>query len=353
MLSVLKKPNTCWVAYFHSGITWVSVNSVLRALQVPADLTFLCPSRIDCSDLALDRLGHKIELPQILRPPRARKDFWNAWPEVRAFDHPLEQALQGRAFICLLPHTGLGIGPMLATHRKCLGFCYYEEGLASYDFKCIGHQEELPPPDRSSWQKLKEQLLYPLSMNRRHPMPHYFYEWNHPNFLQVFSLYPEAFPGVEPKTVVTWNFPPHVPEECAQGYLILSPILDQPEATQGALDALQAMKRLMGTLKINSLVIRLHPDQPESCPTAELVSWVFEDWLTTGRAKFSRKPACLELHLESAKPAIFHFGSSLGYYASRLGCNVYCGLSRLKLGYDSLRNPGRYSFTLPSTYLEL
>lgn len=347
-MQIIQSDGVCWIAYVHSGICWVVVNSLLRAMQVSPDRAFVLTSRVDSQNVLSPQIGQHLQIAGKLK----------TLPDVIKFDRLIRNAVGDRSFYCLLPESYSKITRFLASHRKCLGFCYYEEGLASYDRVLIAKEQKGQGVlSAGLWKSFKKNLIYQICTGRGAGMPCSFYEFKNPHFIQVFTLFPEAFPGVERKKVVEWNCPVAESTILKPGYLVLpNPFLDRADLAPMALETLREMRKKMEDLRLESLVIRPHPGQAKNSLSFDLVREVFGDWLLKGKAAFSQDPLYLEPYLECFKPVIFHFGSSLGYYAAHLGCRTYCGYARLKLeriGYPNLRDQDRYSLNFPPNYEDL
>lgn len=181
--------------YIHSNVALVCALLIIAHEK-------LSPERCICilaRGMSADGVGFRTSvLPVELHESRfyPKRRFWRNWPRVVKLDRYLDQLCDGNDYVVYLPHTRTILCRLLASHRLCRGYRFYEEGTDAYH----SNQTLSVTTRRRRSPALFQRLLHFLNYGGR---TNRFREHYDTGCQAVYALSEAAFPDFREKVLLS------------------------------------------------------------------------------------------------------------------------------------------------------
>ncbi|WP_299825415.1 polysialyltransferase family glycosyltransferase [uncultured Pontibacter sp.] len=184
------------------------------------------------------------------------KQLWNGWRKLRAFDDYVAQITNSDSFHLYTNQSGTSFIQLFISHRKCSGFSFLEEGMASFYPISKINNEICPAGYATSFYKLLKHLNYfgRLSQNP------YFYD---EGYDKVYGISEAAFPEFRNKIILDNPFYNSEASNCINGHLIALDALYEYGIVEKAVyvQAIEKMFLYFQKRKVDQIYIKYHPEQ--------------------------------------------------------------------------------------------
>lgn len=244
-------------------------------------------------------------------------------------DHVVTELMEGRSFHCYVPHTYFDSYQLLATHSRCAGFSYIEEGLTSY-YRPSEIERAYPTRRFSLRTCLLRRAFFGRRIGTRIP---FFRE----DYSTAFGFTDSSFPdwprratlGLEHLCRVTRSNPVSSPPVLVFDALVELGLT----SLEALLEALRELCRFLVSGGTSRLLFKFHPNQDNegSMRPIERVFHEFREMLDIVRMD---QDLSLEDYFVRHSADIYIFNSAAGLYAALQGQRVI-SLNPLLVRFDA------------------
>ena len=308
--------------YIHSHITYHVSLEVIKHEKIAArDCIFIYGRKF--WPLAAPVDIEQVNLPFTHHPTNsfalARK-FWRGWRKLAAFDQFVQSLAGEGCFKLYTNQTGIDFIRLFISHRRCAGFSFLEEGMAS--FYSLWQMNTEVGPAGSSTIFFKTLLL--LNFRGRLSPGKWFYDSSYDH---AYGVSEASFPDFQRKVLLPFPFYNDSPMPAYNRILVLDATAEYGvTSVKAMLAALEEALQYLAKRGSGKLWVKYHPDQANFDGVKRQYEQVFARY--AGRLTIEEMPQyiCLELVAGNAyntQTAFYVFLSSVGIYAAQCGREVH------------------------------
>lgn len=236
--------------------------------------------------------------------------FWKGWGKLGEIDDFISEICQDNNFLFYTPHLYPRMLELVASHSKCSGYCFVEEGTLSL--------HPFPANIRSKIYKRSEKLKIFLNYGKRLAGEKTFFK---KDYLTAYKFSDHAFPSfprVKKVEIVLRH-----QEFVGQEILVLDPVV---EANMISIDDyLLAISKLIDLLQINetkTIYYKFHPSQLKDKSKARIEA-LFTGIRNTSFLNLAGNVSLEEIANSNSQVNFYSITSSLLYYGRYLGAKTY------------------------------
>lgn len=318
------------IFYIHSYITYlVSVKIIETENLLKKDCIFLINRKViiqdDVVSYAIDHFCSSEAVP-------ITSNIIGGWQSLKNIDAFIDAITSKEKFYLYLPNTrGRFIG-ILTTHKKCLGYHFIEEGLASY-FRQEQANMNIAVRSFSLKERVNKYLCYGNRLSNLH-----FYNSNYKN---VYGLSVHSFPGFRNRVILKDYVANNKEKEGIYDnahIIVFDALVEFKIVTYESF--IESLRKLIAYFIENSIRVvhyKLHPEQLKVNGCGKSIKEILE---SVDVVKFLQIPedTILELVILNNSSLTFYIVvSSVGLYAAFYGHSVYSYMDNLKQGNERFK----------------
>lgn len=312
------------IFFIHSYITYLVSSKVIeRECLNREDCVFLINRKVIINDTVL-----KYQIDYLCKSDAIpiTGNLLGCWKQLKQIDRFIDKVTSGKNFNLYCPSTRSRFIRILLTNKKCLGYHFIEEGLASYNTL-----DEVNKKVVNQAFTLKEKINKFLCYGSRLPEL-LFYDVN---YKKVYGINENSFPGFQNKVILNdYNIDGNNARNANYDnahILVFDALIEFKMLTiEDFLLSLQKLTEYFFKNSVNVVYYKLHPEQLKVNGSGNCIKEILNK---ENRVRFLQMPEDVILEMVVAKNLNLTFYvivSSVGLYAAFCGHTVYSFMDSLK-----------------------
>lgn len=241
---------------------------------------------------------------------------WQLWEKMKKADTFISELTDQEGFHFYAPQSSTTHFYIIASHPQCEGYSFLEGGVGCYE---TYHQT-----NASQKATVLKNLLYAIQYQGRVPVEKFFYNIDLPKYRNAYGSNPAAFAGYPNQVVVGFPFGKKESYQGITDVLVFDALVEfYPVKEQTIEQLLAVVFARLAKENVTTLHFKLHPEHYRAESHRQRYLKMLAPYETKVELIELNKEVKLEEVALSSKATFYTFVSSVGLYASFMGCEVW------------------------------